>query len=142
MRKTRRDRMRAKLKAVKEELRRRMHEPIPKQGAWLQQVVRGFFAYHAVPTNWEALQAFRCHIERIWLRTLRRRSQKHRMTWDRMRKLADDWLPVSPSRTQRCSREQKSPSAYDPFGADLHPGVNGSGCWRSSRPRLSLSHRQ
>ena len=50
-RKTRRDRMRAKLKAIKEELRRRMHEPIPKQGAWLRQVVRGFFAYHAVPTN-------------------------------------------------------------------------------------------
>jgi RNA-directed DNA polymerase len=94
MRKTRRDRMRAKLKAVKEELRRRMHEPIPKQGAWLQQVVRGFFAYHAVPTNWEALKAFRHHIERIWLRTLRRRSQKHRITWDRMRKLADDWLPA------------------------------------------------
>ena len=59
LRKTRRDRMRAKLKAIKEELRRRMHEPIPKQGAWLQQVVRGFFAYHAVPTNGEALKAFR-----------------------------------------------------------------------------------
>jgi group II intron reverse transcriptase/maturase len=52
MRKTRRDRMRAKLKAVKEELRRRMHEPIPEQGAWLKQVVRGFFAYHAVPSQW------------------------------------------------------------------------------------------
>jgi hypothetical protein len=94
LRKTRRDRMRVKLKAVKEELRRRMHEPIPQQGAWLTQVVRGFFAYHAVPTNWEALKAFRYHVERIWLRTLRRRSQKHRMTWDRMRKLADDWLPA------------------------------------------------
>jgi hypothetical protein len=73
---------------------RRMHEPLPEQGAWLRKVVRDFFAYHAVPTNWEALQAFRYHIERIWLRTLRRRSQKHRMTWDRMRKLADDWLPA------------------------------------------------
>ena len=93
MRKTRRDRMRAKLKAVKEELRRRMHEPIPEQGAWLRQVVRGFFAYHAVPTNGEALQAFRHHIERIWLRTLRRRSQKDRFTWKRITKLADDFLP-------------------------------------------------
>jgi RNA-directed DNA polymerase len=55
MGKTRRDQMRAKLKAIKEELRQRMHEPIPKQGAWLRQVVRGFFAYHAVPTNWDAL---------------------------------------------------------------------------------------
>src|SRR6202043_3794699 len=70
MRKTRRDRMRAKLKAVKEELRRRMHEPIPEQGAWLRQVVRGFFAYHAVPTNGPALRAFYYYVKRIWLRTL------------------------------------------------------------------------
>lgn len=54
-RKTRRDRMRAKLKAIKEELRRRMHEPIPVQGRWLAQVVRGYFAYHAVPTNFKSL---------------------------------------------------------------------------------------
>jgi RNA-directed DNA polymerase len=50
-RKTRRDRVRMKLKALKEELRRRMHAPIPEQGRWLAQVVRGYFAYHAVPTN-------------------------------------------------------------------------------------------
>ncbi len=50
-RKSRRDRMRAKLKALKAELRRRMHEPIPEQGKWLAQVVRDYFAYHAVPTN-------------------------------------------------------------------------------------------
>jgi RNA-directed DNA polymerase len=58
-RKTRRDRMRAKLREVKEELRRRMHRPIPEQGRWLRQVVTGFFAYHAVPTNSAALSAFR-----------------------------------------------------------------------------------
>ena len=50
-RKSRRDRMRAKLSAVKEELRRRMHQLIPEQGRWLAQVIRGYFAYHAVPTN-------------------------------------------------------------------------------------------
>src|SRR5438067_3097679 len=60
LRKTRRDRMQAKLRAVKEELRRRMHQPIPEQGEWLCQVVRGFFAYHAVPSNLAALKAFRC----------------------------------------------------------------------------------
>ena len=54
---TRRDRMRATLRRIKEELRRRMHEPIPEQGAWLKQLVRGFFAYHAVPTNGPALRA-------------------------------------------------------------------------------------
>ena len=58
-RRTRRDRKRAKVREVKEELRRRMHEPIPSQGQWLRQVVMGFFAYHAVPTNADALAAFR-----------------------------------------------------------------------------------
>ena len=90
---TRRDRMRATLRGIKEELRRRMHEPIPEQGAWLKQVVRGFFAYHAVPTNGAALRAFYYYVERIWLRTLRRRSQKDRFSWERMQRLAADWLP-------------------------------------------------
>ena len=58
-RKTRRDRMRAKLQGVKEELRRRMHQPIPEQGKWLGQVVRGYLNYHAVPTNSRALATFR-----------------------------------------------------------------------------------
>src|SRR5215510_446157 len=90
---TRRDRMRATLRRVKEELRRRMHEPIPEQGAWLKQVVRGFFAYHAVPTNGPALRAFYYYVTRIWLRTLRRRGQKDRFSWQRMQRLAADWLP-------------------------------------------------
>ena len=78
-RKTRRDRMRAKLKEIKEELRRRMHQPIPEQGNWLRQVVSGFFAYHAVPTNSRALSAFRHHVTDLWRRSLRRRSQKDRI---------------------------------------------------------------
>jgi len=90
---TRRDRMQATLRRIKEELRRRMHEPIPEQGAWLKQVVRGFFAYHAVPTNGSALRAFYYYVKRIWLRTLRRRSQKDRFSWQRMHGLAADWLP-------------------------------------------------
>ena len=92
-RKTRGDRMRAKLKEVKQELRRRMHQPIPEQGQWLRQVVTGFFAYHAVPTNSPALGAFRHHVIDLWRRTLRRRSQTADVTWARMTKLADDWLP-------------------------------------------------
>src|SRR5258706_507648 len=92
-RKTRRDRMREKLREIKEELRRRMHQPIPEQGRWLAQVVRGFFAYHAVPTNFPALSAFHHHIKRLWLRALRRRSQKDRTTWERIKKIAADYLP-------------------------------------------------
>jgi RNA-directed DNA polymerase len=92
-RKSRRDRMRAKLSEIKEELWRRMHHAIPEQGCWLAQVIRGYFAYHAVPTNSAALSAFRYHVERLWLRTLRRRSQKDRLSWERMIRLANDFLP-------------------------------------------------
>ena len=92
-RKSRRDRVRAKLAEVKEELWQRLHRPIPEQGAWLRQVVSGFFAYHAVPTNSRALMAFRYHVTYLWRRTLRRRSQKDGLAWDRIKQLADDWLP-------------------------------------------------
>jgi hypothetical protein len=92
-RKTRRDRMRVKLKEVKNELRRRMHSPIPEQGQWLRQVVRGYFAYHAVPTNSRALQAFRVHVVDLWRQSLKRRSQRDKTAWTRITKLADDWLP-------------------------------------------------
>ena len=92
-RKTRRDPMCAKLKSLKEELRRRMHESIPAQGQWLAQVVRGYFAYHAVPNNTQSLQTFRHYVKILWQRTLRRRSQKNRTTWARIAKLADGFLP-------------------------------------------------
>lgn len=92
-RRSRRDRMRSKLGEIKEELRRRLHRPIPEQGRWLAQVVRGYFAYHAVPTNRAALAAFRRHVGELWMRALRRRSQRHRLTWPRLARLAEDWLP-------------------------------------------------
>ena len=92
-RKSRGDRMRAKLQEIKKEMQRRMHHPIPEQGKWLRQVVTGFFAYHAVPTNSRALHTFRHRVTDLWRRSLRRRSQKDRMTWSRIKKLADDFLP-------------------------------------------------
>jgi group II intron reverse transcriptase/maturase len=92
-RKSRGDRMRATLQEIKVQLRKRMHDPIPSQGRWLRSVVRGYFAYHAVPTNIRAIGAFRYHVTDLWRRTLRRRSQKDGMTWERMTQLAADWLP-------------------------------------------------
>jgi group II intron reverse transcriptase/maturase len=92
-RKSRRDRMRAKLQAIKQELRRRMHQPIPAQGKWLKQVVTGYFNYHAVPTNGPTLTAFLFHVTNLWRRTLRRRSQKDWTTKERTARLANDWLP-------------------------------------------------
>ena len=92
-RRTRRDRMRAKLQAIKQELRRRMHQPISVQGKWLGQVVRGYFNYFAVPTNGPTLSAFRFHVLALWRRSLRRRSQKDGSTWRWVGRWADDWLP-------------------------------------------------
>jgi RNA-directed DNA polymerase len=92
-RKSRRDRLQAKLQAIKQELRRCMHQPIPEQGTWLQQVVRGYFNYHAVPTNRRALVAFRDEVIRGWRWALSRRSQKGTLTWERMKSLAETWLP-------------------------------------------------
>jgi group II intron reverse transcriptase/maturase len=93
IRKTRRDRMRAKLQEIKVELRRRMHQPVRIQGAWLKQVLTGHFAYFAVPTNSRALSAFRHWVTDLWRRTLRRRSQRDGFTWERIAKLAADTLP-------------------------------------------------
>jgi group II intron reverse transcriptase/maturase len=93
LRRTVKKRLRAKLKTVKQQLRRRMHASIPEQGAWLRSVVVGYFNYHAVPTNYAALAAFRRQVARLWLQTLRRRGQKHRLPWSRMARRLDRWLP-------------------------------------------------
>jgi RNA-directed DNA polymerase len=92
-RKSRRDRRWVKLREIKDELRRRMLQPIPEQGRWLKLVITGYYAYHAVPTNFRSLHVFRKHVIRLWGRTLRRRSQKYALTWERMGTVADDWLP-------------------------------------------------
>ena len=92
-RKSRRDRMSAKLREIKEALRERRHVSVPEVGKWLAQVVAGYFAYHAVPTNSPALSAFRYHVVVLWHRQLCRRSQKAYVVWERMAKLADEFLP-------------------------------------------------
>ena len=92
-RRTRGDRMKAKLQAIKAELWRRMHWPIPNQGKWLAAVVNGYFNCHAVPTNYRALVRFRDEIIRRWKRVLSRRSQNGEVNWARMIEIADTWLP-------------------------------------------------
>jgi group II intron reverse transcriptase/maturase len=92
-RKTRRDRMRAKLRMIKAEMWRRMHQPIPKQGQWLHYVVRGYFNYHAVPTNFRSLVTFRTEVAKRWRRALSRRSERGDLNWVRMNELIAEWLP-------------------------------------------------
>ena len=71
----------------------RRHLPIPEQGQWLASVVRGHLAYYAVPGNIRTANTFRIQVSRHWLHALRRRSQRHRLPWARMYRLADRWLP-------------------------------------------------
>jgi RNA-directed DNA polymerase len=92
-RRTMRQRMRSKLLEVKENLRRRMHRPIEEQGAYLRAVLRGHFNYYGVPMNTNALVSFRDATLRLWRLTLRRRSQTHKATRQRLAKLASRWLP-------------------------------------------------
>ena len=86
-------RMRAKLREVNDQLKRRRHQPIPEQGQWLASVVRGHRAYYAVPGNTDAVAAFRTQATRHWYKALRRRSQRTRINWTRMNRLANRWLP-------------------------------------------------
>ena len=98
-------RMRAKLAEIKCELRRRLHHSTPSVGRWLRSVVQGHFQYYAVPRNQRKLNAFKYQVRRLWLRALRRRSQRHRITGERMDRLAAKWLP--PVRTLHPYPEQR-----------------------------------
>ena len=90
---TEKKRMRAKLKAIKEEQKRRRHLPIPEQGQWLERVVHGHYRYYAVPGNIRAVSTFHDQVQRHWFTALRRRSQRTNLDWDRKHRLASRWLP-------------------------------------------------
>jgi hypothetical protein len=143
-RKTRRDRLRAKLREVKETLRRRLHAPINEQGTWLRQVVRGYFADHAVPNNIQALAAFRRGIKWLWWRSLPhgsspwaegpRRSEKDRTTRSAINRLVARWLP-KPGITHPW---QKSASPSPTQGGSRMPESGTSGSVRGVRRCASL----
>src|SRR6476661_3775888 len=86
-------RMRGKLVDIKQQLRQRMHEPVPETGKWLKSVVQGYFNYHAVSGNTDCLRVFRWRVTRLWRQVLIRRSQRTRMTWERFWPLVDRWIP-------------------------------------------------
>ena len=92
-RKTVQKRLSAKLKELQEELRRRWHAPVVEVGKWLRSVVQGYLNYHAVPGNMGSLKSFRTQVIRHWYRAVRRRSQKSRMTWERVGLLVARWIP-------------------------------------------------
>lgn len=105
LRKTTRQRLRSKVKALKKEMRRRMHFSIESVGRWLARVLQGHYQYFGVPRNIRALQIFYHDVIRVWLKSLKRRSHKHRMTWERMSRIVKRWLP-SPRITQPYPEER------------------------------------
>ena len=127
-RQTMRKRMRAKLAEIKEEMRRRLHQPIAEQGKWLKSVVAGYLAYHAVPTNARGISAFRYHVAQMWLKSLRRRSQRQNMLWERMNRIIDAWIPPAvirhPWNNQRfdVKHPRQEPSALSSARSDLCGG--------------------
>ena len=92
-RKTIAKRMRAKLQELKRMVRVRRHDRVPDTGKWLKSVVQGYFNYHAVQGNLNCLGVFRERLGRFWHHSLKRRSQKHRLSWERFHRLAERWLP-------------------------------------------------
>jgi len=93
LRKTMRKKWQSKLKEIRQELRSRMHRPVPEQGAYLKSVLLGHLRYYGVPMNGRSLNAFRHTLQRIWWKVLRRRSQKHNLPWKRMERLIEVWFP-------------------------------------------------
>ncbi len=112
---TMKKRFRAKLKELKVELRRRLNRPLPEVGKWLKAVLNGYFGYHAVPGNSQILWAFRYHVGRLWFRALKRRSQRSRLTWERMERIIDRHLPrprilhLYPGQRLRVTTQGRSP---------------------------------
>jgi group II intron reverse transcriptase/maturase len=86
-------RIRAKLMELKTELRRRLHRPVPVVGKWLRVVLLGHYRYYGIPGNSRKLESFKFHLSRLWYKVLLRRSQRHRLNWERMNRLIDRWLP-------------------------------------------------
>jgi group II intron reverse transcriptase/maturase len=92
---TSKKKMSVKLKELKIELGKRMHEPVPTVGKWLRSVIVGHNRYYGVPMNLRALRSFRFQVGRYWCQALKRRSQNHKITWERMTKLIRHWLPTA-----------------------------------------------
>lgn len=86
-------RLRVKLAEIRKELLATRHQAIDATGRWLRAVVRGYYNYHYVPGNGDAMQSFYRTVSRSWLHALHRRSQKRRMNWDRFRKHLKRWIP-------------------------------------------------
>ena len=86
-------RMSRTLKLIAEVLRRRRHHDLHEVARWLGRVVNGWLNYYAVPTSARFLRSFTYILKRIWVKALRRRSQRDRFSWQRLQALVDRYCP-------------------------------------------------
>ena len=92
-RRTIKKRLRAKLVEIRKQLLVRRHQPIEVVGRWLRGVVQGYYNYHSIPGNGAAMKVFCREVSRSWMHSVRRRSQRQRMTWARFGKVLTRWIP-------------------------------------------------
>ena len=111
-RKTIKKRMVAKLRALKLALRKRMHDSIAATGGWLKLLLTGHLNYFAVPGNSPSLWWFFNEIRWLWLRSLRRRSQKAFLSWEKFIKLTGRFFRQSRS----CIRSRCTALTPEPKG--------------------------
>jgi RNA-directed DNA polymerase len=128
----------AKLRAIKQELRCRMHASVPETGQWLRSVLQGDYHYFAVPYNLDSLIQLRLEVGRAWLRLLRRRSQKarRRLTWKKFMRIQDHWLP-KPRVYHPCAFSPPSPEAGAVCGSSACTDLRG-GCLVRGLPTVTL----
>jgi len=114
-------RMRARLAAIKLQLRQRIHRPVAETGSWLRSILRGYYRYHAVPGNLPMLSHFRHRLIRLWRHALRRRGSRRGVTWARMAVVANRWLPTpSVNHSYPVTRFSARHPSWEPYAGKLH----------------------
>lgn len=87
-------RQRSKLAQIKQWLTKNCRIPIADQGNWVQRVINGSMNYYGVPGNLAALNALRTEVCKMWLKALRRRSQKAgKYTWQKFKHIVHEYVP-------------------------------------------------
>ena len=75
------------IKVISEWMQKHRHKPIHEQQRTLNQKLVGHFRYYGITGNSKALSRYRYEVTRRWRKWLDKRSQRARMTWERMTKL-------------------------------------------------------
>ena len=127
--------MRAKLLAIKIELRRIMHDPIAKTGAWVKQMLKGHLNYFALSGNHPSLWWFFNKVKLLWLASLKRRSQTARLSWERFIQCVTRFFPANQNDTPATlSPLRRQNPREEPGALAAHAGICAGGGWQ--RPSL------